>query len=153
MDHILQLHPGRMQTIDRGLMLSFPFGDAPLFSSCSPRTVDSSQRFTSRCHAPSQRYSMILILALAVVLEDDRAPAVLAPAPRAVMQADAGAPAILAGATDAVMLADADAAAVLVFAPVAVMLAEAGAPTSPCIGFCGVYACRCRHRRSPCVYA
>ena len=42
--------------------------------------------------------------------------------------ADAGAPAVLAPAPLAVMLADAGASAVLALAPLAVMLTDAGAP-------------------------
>ena len=56
-------------------------------------------------------------------------PAVLGPAPDAVMLVDAGSPtAVLAHAPDAVMLVDAGAPAVLALAPDAVMLADAGAP-------------------------
>ena len=55
-------------------------------------------------------------------------PAVLAPAPDAVMLADAGAPAVLALAPAAVMLADAGAPAVLGLAPLPVVLALPAPP-------------------------
>jgi hypothetical protein len=65
---------------------------------------------------------------LAVMLADAGAPAVLAGVPLVVMLADAGAPAVRALAPLAVMPADAGAAAVLALSPLAVMLADAGAP-------------------------
>ena len=64
----------------------------------------------------------------AVMFADAGAPAVLAPAPDAVMRADAGTPTVVAPALSALMLADAGAPAVLALAPDAVMLADAGAP-------------------------
>jgi hypothetical protein len=62
------------------------------------------------------------------MLADAGTPAVLAPAPLAIMPADAGAPVDPAGVPAAIMFADARAPAVLVVAPLAVMLADAGAP-------------------------
>ena len=62
------------------------------------------------------------------MLEDTRAPVVLAGAPAAVVLTDARAPAVLADAPAAVMLADARAPAVLAPAPDAVMLADARTP-------------------------
>ena len=65
-----------------------------------------------------------------IIMADAGAPAVLAPAPAAVMLANAGTPTVFGLAPEAVMLADAGAPAVLVGAPLAAMLADAGAPQS-----------------------